>query len=892
MPDRSADLRRALEGRYRLERELGQGGMATVYLAHDLKHERQVALKVLKPELAAVVGAERFLAEIKTTANLQHPNILPLFDSGDADGFLFYVMPYVEGESLREKLEREGQLHLDEAVRLAGDVAEALHAAHEQGVIHRDIKPANILLSRGRPLVADFGIALAVSEAGGGRLTETGLSLGTPFYMSPEQASGERTPTAASDVYALGSVLYEMLVGEPPYTGATAQAVLGKILLGSPTRPTQLRKTIPAHVEGAVLKALEKLPADRFDSATAFARALRDPGFRHVSGGAAAAETGGTSWRSRLFAGAAAAVFATGVWAWAQAGSDSVPVTRFVVGLDGEEALWYTGTANLPRLTISPDGSRIIYVGWDPARARGRLLRLKEMGQLASVELAGTEEAEAPSISPDGEFVAFLGEAPGNESSLEVASLLGGAPITVVSDGVTAGPAWSPDGWIHFVGPDGRTLMRVSAAGGPTETVTTLDLGPEYSRYMDPFFASDETLIVTALGTTRDPEVHVVDLASGTSIYSVLGSGGLATPSGHLLYVTAGGTLMAQELGRPGEPPRGRPTQILDGVGVRSGRGIVDVTLSANGTLLYTTQPAEAPERWVWVGADGSVELMDPTWTEDIEFEGMALSPDGRRLAVDMASSDRVDIFLKALDGGPPSRLTFDGDGNRRPTWSPDGRRVGYISVAGGRATAMVRAADGTGSAEPLFDHERDVFEVRWSPDGAWLLAVLEGSSYDIVAQRLGSTDEPVAILASEFDEWEPALSPDGRWLAYVSTELGQAQVFVVPFPNVGDGKWQISADGGREPRWSADGTRLFIRHEDGNGIDVADLTAGPNAPRRSPVLDFPPEEYFEVNGYNHLYEVGADGRFLMLRAGQGDITGDLVIVQGFFRELEERMGG
>ena len=228
MTDPISRLNAALEGRYAIERELGEGGMATVYLADDIKHNRKVALKVLKPDLAAVVGAERFVAEIKVTANLQHPHILPLFDSGEADRFLFYVMPYVEGESLRQKLDREGQLPVDEAVRIASDVAEALSHAHERGVIHRDIKPGNILLRDGRPLVADFGIALAIQHAGGGRLTETGLSLGTPYYMSPEQATADRDPDARSDLYSLACVLYEMLVGEPPYTGASAQAVLGK----------------------------------------------------------------------------------------------------------------------------------------------------------------------------------------------------------------------------------------------------------------------------------------------------------------------------------------------------------------------------------------------------------------------------------------------------------------------------------------------------------------------------------------------------------------------------------------------------------------------------------------------------------------------------------------
>src|SRR5262245_4952295 len=221
----SSRISGALSARYRLEQEIGAGGMATVYLAQDIRHARRVALKVLRPELAAVIGAERFLAEIQLTANLQHPHILPLFDSGEADNSLFYVMPYVEGETLRDRLTREKQLAVPDAVRIAEEVAGALDYAHRHGVVHRDIKPENILLHDGSALVADFGIALAASKASGARMTETGMSLGTPHYMSPEQAMGEREITARSDVYALGAVLYEMLTGEPPFTGATAQAV-------------------------------------------------------------------------------------------------------------------------------------------------------------------------------------------------------------------------------------------------------------------------------------------------------------------------------------------------------------------------------------------------------------------------------------------------------------------------------------------------------------------------------------------------------------------------------------------------------------------------------------------------------------------------------------------
>jgi eukaryotic-like serine/threonine-protein kinase len=272
--DLLARLQDALADRYRFERELGQGGMATVYLAQDLKHQRPVAIKVLKSELAAVLGAERFLREITTTANLRHPHILPLYDSGAAAGALFYVMPYVEGESLRDRLRREGQLPVDEALRLTREVAEALEYAHGQGIIHRDIKPENILLERGHAVVADFGIARAASTAGGDKLTETGLAIGTPAYMSPEQATGERDLDARSDLYALGSVLYEMLAGEPPYTGPSAQAIIAKRFREPVPRVSTLRETVPPAVETALTRVLAKSPADRFATAGEFARAL------------------------------------------------------------------------------------------------------------------------------------------------------------------------------------------------------------------------------------------------------------------------------------------------------------------------------------------------------------------------------------------------------------------------------------------------------------------------------------------------------------------------------------------------------------------------------------------------------------------------------------------
>ena len=260
--------------RYTIEKEIGAGGMATVYLARDSKHDREVALKVLRPELGAVLGADRFLAEIKITARLDHPHILTLIDSGAADGLLYYVLPYVRGESLRDLLNRETQLPIEDAIALTKQVGSALDYAHRHGVIHRDIKPENILIQEGEAILTDFGIALAVKEAGGSRLTQTGLSLGTPMYMSPEQATGEKTIGPKSDQYSLAAVLYEMLTGEPPISGASSQAIIAKLLTEEPSRIRTVRKTVPKGIDDAVAKALAKSPADRFASVGDFLRAI------------------------------------------------------------------------------------------------------------------------------------------------------------------------------------------------------------------------------------------------------------------------------------------------------------------------------------------------------------------------------------------------------------------------------------------------------------------------------------------------------------------------------------------------------------------------------------------------------------------------------------------
>jgi eukaryotic-like serine/threonine-protein kinase len=406
MSDVATRLSTALADRYRVERELGQGGMATVYLAHDLKHDRDVAIKVLKPELAAVLGAERFLSEIRVTANLQHPNLLPLFDSGAADGLLYYVMPYLEGETLRARVQRERQLAVEETLRLVSLMAGALDFAHARGVIHRDLKPENILLQAGQPVIADFGIALAVAQAGGERVTQTGISLGTPHYMSPEQAAGDREVDARSDQYALAALAYEMLVGEPPHTGATAQVIIARLMTDTPRSITSVRPAVPKGIDADVRRALSKTPADRFPSCGDFARALAS----HV----ATSPTQPQSWMPLTVGLVALALVITAGVAWprkapaADANLSSIAVLPFAdrsanasdahLG-DGIAETLISALAKVPELEVAARTSAFSF--------RGRQDDLAEIGRKLGVAtvLEGSVQRSGERIRVTSELV-------------------------------------------------------------------------------------------------------------------------------------------------------------------------------------------------------------------------------------------------------------------------------------------------------------------------------------------------------------------------------------------------------------------------------------------------------------------------------------------------------
>lgn len=469
--DNMPDVTAALSDRYVIERELGAGGMATVYLAHDRKLDREVALKVLRPELGAVLGPERFLAEIRISARLDHPHILTLIDSGNADGMLYYVLPFVRGESLRDKLNREHQLGIEEAITITKQVASALDYAHRQGLVHRDIKPENILLQEGEAMLADFGIALAVKEAGGNRLTQTGLSLGTPQYMSPEQATGDRGIDARSDVYSLASVLYEMLAGEPPVTGANAQSMIAKLMTERPTRVRILRDTVPEPIDAAVAKALSKTPADRFSSAGDFARALD----------AKPAQEAGTQAQSHarkrtmMIAGIAAIVLvAAGAYVFRAKFTQHTPSDSGAV-LGQKTQLTVSGGILVP--AISPDGKQLAYLTKHCTAGTCTFsIEVQDVGGTTTrTILEGATSGYGLEWSPDRRNLDFNGTV-NNRSGTYLISALGGAPHFLTAgvatfyaggDSLLLGPVIRPDSvyWIHVAGLDGAVHDSIRVAG-------------------------------------------------------------------------------------------------------------------------------------------------------------------------------------------------------------------------------------------------------------------------------------------------------------------------------------------------------------------------------------------------------------------------------------------
>ncbi|MGI9042878.1 MAG: protein kinase domain-containing protein [Gemmatimonadaceae bacterium] len=880
----STRLTEALADRYRIEREVGQGGMATVYLAHDIRHNRDVAVKVLHPDLGAALGAERFLSEIRTTARLQHPHILPLLDSGDAAGLLYYVMPLVTGETLRARLERERQLPVTDAVLIAREVADALGYAHGLGVVHRDIKPENILLQGGHALVADFGIALAVQTAGGQRMTQTGLSLGTPQYMSPEQAMGERTIDARSDLYSLAAVTYEMLIGEAPFTGPTVQAVVARVMSEEPRPLVTQRKAIPDHVEDAVLRGLEKLPADRWASGREFAEALQGAASSAIHS-SAIARRGGVSrraggWKARVrdplvLALAAITVASVLFAAWSRrpvsGGTDEV--IRFAIPVAGGGS---SSVLGLSSLSISPDGRTLVFIGRNEAR-RPQLM-VRPIGDITARALPGTEDGDSPVFSPDGRSVAFIR---GNQ--LYRTAVDGGMPqLLGTAPGTFAGMGWSSKGVIITAGNTG--LFSMPESGGQVREVTRADRVKGEIYQSAPVVLDDEGVVLYtswSAASLRTASIAIASLEDGsTTILDLRGVQPVGVVDGTLLYVTATGGLMGAAIDLKKRRLVGTPVQLLGDVMLNPTAGLARIGLSRTGTLFY--QYGTQSSQLVIVGKSGVVQLP----LEAAQYGFPRLSPDGTQLAMSIGAGDRRDVWLFELSSWTRTRLTTEGTVNERPEWTPDGSRVLYRTDRAGRNAIWWRPADQSTPAVPLLAGERvDLFEGVISPDARYIAYQLDTAGADIYYRALAGDTTPVAIANSAAIESMPRISPDGRWIAFTTDESGRNEVVMQPFPGPG-GRVQVSANGGVEPLWSRDGRRLFYRG--GEQFMAATLRTGPAFAAVAARDTLFADEFVYANNPHANYDVLPDDeRFIFLRA-VGD--GNMIVVANWTSGLRARM--
>ena len=813
----------ALADQYHIERQLGAGGMATVYLARDLKHDREVALKVLRPDLSAILGADRFLNEIRITARLDHPHILTLIDSGASEGFLWYVLPYVRGESLRARLGREKQLGIEEALRIAQQIAGALDYAHRQGVIHRDIKPENILLFEGEAMLTDFGIALAVKEAGGSRLTETGLSLGTPQYMSPEQATGERQPDARSDVYSLGAVLYEMLAGEAPHSGATAQAVIAKLLTEKPTRLRTVRDTIPEALDQAMAKALAKVPADRFPSAGEFAHAVT------ASISSASRSEGDVGRRTRrsfaTLAVGAVLVGAGVVGAVALARRSSSRLQPVVLG----KATQVTADAGLEiHPAISPDGKFVAYAAGGSQRMR---IFIRPIGGGRTIPLMddpGSMQTN-PRWSPDGASILFLAR-----GGALVAPALGGsarplvpgrpdAPVTVAD--------WSPDGGqILFVRgdslqvrtvEDGATRLLLANTGDWLHSCAWSPTGRVIACVSGNY---DFVRVGRRFGNLAPSQVLLVRLEGGAPIPvtdgSTLGQSPAWSSAGRSLYFVSNHqgprdvyVLPVTAAGRPG----GQPIRLTTGLGAQS------IGLTADGTrLIYSAYTARANVWTLPIPANGPVSTGGavPVTSGTQIIESIRVSRDGRWLLYDSDLHGNADIYRIPLAGGEPEQLTSDPSDEFAPDLSPDGRAFAFHSFRTGTRDIVVRSLDGGAAQQVTSTPSHESFPV-WSPDGT-ALVIFDQPPFNgayIVRRRPDGAWGTPTLLAKEMDF--PSWSPDGRLVLGTTTSTKGAAV--------------IPADGGSprlvyQPRsgssdppveraeWSRDGRTIYFKSLDPEG--------------------------------------------------------------------------
>jgi Tol biopolymer transport system component/tRNA A-37 threonylcarbamoyl transferase component Bud32 len=852
-------LSAALADRYVLERELGAGGMATVYLAEDVRHRRKVAVKVLRPELAASMGPDRFLREIEIAAQLQHPHILPLLDSGDAGGFLFYVMPFVQGESLRDRLVRERELPVHDALRIITEVADALAHAHERGVVHRDIKPENILLSGRHALVADFGVAKAVSEASGRlKLTSVGVALGTPTYMAPEQASADPGLDHRVDIYALGVVAYELLAGRPPFTGHTAQEVLAAHMTRPPEPIRNFRGNVAPAVETIVLRCLEKHPADRWQSTSELVNQLEP--LATPSGGMTPTST------RPLTAASPGVAPARGIPRWLGWAAGGALVAGGALALTlarrpeqalavGKRIAIAVGPETERWPSLSPDGKTVVFTRADRGVPHLYVQQVEGGAPLAiPTQLPDWQCCGA--LSPDGSRLLFL-----TPQGLYVMPTLGGQarPVVGGSSRLTSNPldvlwgSWSPDGRrISYTRNDTLYVQGIDESAGATVARGNAIHSPSWSsdgRWIA-FVKGNPAFEIN--GNLAPSAIAVVSSTGGTPV-TITDSPGINTSPvwvpgrTALLFVSdrdGGRDIYEVALSSSGTPS-GAPTRITTGLNPDR------IALSADGKRLAWSVYGETANVWsIPIPARDSVPVSQAmqvtSGSQTVETE--TVSADGKWLYYDSDLKGNADIWRVALvagmRAGAPEQITTDPAPEFSPSISPDGKEVAFHSFRTGNRDIFVSPSSGGAAVQVTTSSEHD-WNPRWSPDGRALVFDEQARSDTtlwIVRRRSdGTWDKPHALPYSGYAALL-AWSPDGRSVSF----SGDSGIRVI---DIATGRQRLVAEapGGSWSAWSADGRTIYWALSGTQRFAIGSVPSSGGTPKTLVYADAPDRQFHRI---------------------------------------------
>jgi Tol biopolymer transport system component len=892
-------------GSYELLAQIGAGGMGEVYKADDTKLGRNVAIKVL-PEVFAhdPERLSRFQREAKLLASLNHPNIATIHGLEHSDGTHFLIMELVPGDTLAERIKREGSVPVEEALKIAVQIAEALEVAHEKGIIHRDLKPANVKVTpEGKIKVLDFGLAKAftgeVADAKPSQsptlsavATMQGVLLGTAAYMSPEQARG-KSVDKGTDIWAFGCVLYELLCGRPAFEGEDITEILAAVVKTDPDW-SRLPENTPPAIRLLLRRCLQKDKTLRMQAAGDARIEIQEVLTAPPTAEPAAAQRKGRgriAWATAGALGLVAIAFALGFGLRAPKPQKPLQALHLSAEIGASASLY---TALGASAILSPDGTRLAFV------ARGadqrRSIYVRSLDQLQATALSGTENALDPFFSPDGQWLGFFAD-----GKLKKIAIQGGAAVTLCDAPDDRGGSWSEDGTIVFTPTTLMALSKVSSAGGAPQPLTTLDkqAGEITQRWPQVLPGGKAVLFTSSAhpGNFEDSEIVVYSMASGKR--KTLQQGGFYArylPSGHVVYMHEG-TLFAVPFDLKRLEATGQPAPILEGVATAIQSAAAQFSFSETGNLAYIAQGG--------VGQNVSIYWMDregkftPLREAPGAYNDPVFSPDGKRLALEINEGKRSDIWVYDWERDTPTRLTFAGENNIFPVWTPDGQRIVYSSQEkGGVPNLWWIRADGAGNAQRLSESKSPQYTGSWRPDGRVFAFGEQTANFDIMTLSIDgdeksgwNTSEPKPFLSSPFSEQSPAFSPDGRWLAYHSNESGIYQVYVRPFPGPG-GKWQISSLGGIIPKWSHNGKELFYRAAD-NKIMVATYSAsGDSFHADKPQLWSPSQ--FSDSGASFNFDLHPDGkRFAVLKSPgteQIPAVNKVSFIFNFFDELRRKV--